>query len=152
MDEYNLDEVNWDPQLLGKEFYHFEQRVTREILLEYAAILGTTEALYMDPAAAQARGYRDIIALPTFVIWRGVDPVAPPAMRFTGTGINAGYDCHFSGVVYPGDTLTYTTCLVDMYEKTGRSGIMRFIVRETTVTNQQAEVIAHIRNAFILGW
>lgn len=152
MERDNTGGVHWDRSVLGKEFSRFEQCVTREMLLEYAAILGTTEALYTDPDAARARGYRDMIAVPTFVIWQGGNPVAPPALRFTGIGINAGYDCNFSGVVYPGDRLTYTTCLVDMYEKTGRSGTMRFIVRETTVTNQHAEVIAHIRNAFILGW
>jgi acyl dehydratase len=144
--------VNWDRSILGKEFQRFEQQVTRAMLLEYADILGATDTVYTHPEAARARGYRDIIAVPTFVIWRGGNPVAPPELCFSGTGINAGYDCHFSGVVYPGDTLTYATCLVDMYEKTGRSGTMRFIVRETTVTNQHEEVIAHIRNAFILGW
>jgi acyl dehydratase len=73
-------------------------------------------------------------------------------MGFNGTGINAGYACTFYRVVYPGDTLIYSTCLVDMYEKTGRSGTMRFVVRETTVTNQHGEAVAVLRNPFILGW
>jgi acyl dehydratase len=73
-------------------------------------------------------------------------------MHFTGLGINAGYDCTFYGVVYPGDTLTYSTCLADIYEKTGRSGIMHFAVRETTITNQHGHLVAVMRNPFVLAW
>lgn len=69
MERKNADGVNWDRSVLGKEFSRFEQCVTREILLEYAAMLGTTAALYTDPEVAQACGYRDMIAVPTFVIF-----------------------------------------------------------------------------------
>jgi hypothetical protein len=55
-------------------------------------------------------------------------------------------------VIYPGDTLTYSTCLADFYDKTGRSGTMRFVVRDTTVRNQHGEVVAMVRNPFILAW
>jgi acyl dehydratase len=144
--------VNWDRSLLGKEFSRFEQQVTRQMLLHYADIMGATDPIYVDPQVAQARGYRDIIAMPTFVIWHGAHPIVPPEMGFTGAGINAGYVCTFSGVIYPGDTLIHATCLADLYEKTGRSGTMRFVVRETTVTNQDGETVALVRNAFILGW
>jgi len=142
----------WDRSLLGKEFSRFEQHVTRAMMLEYVDLIGAREPVYTDPHAARARGYRDIIALPTFVAWRGTQPIAPPEMGFDGTGINAGYACTFYGVVYPGDVLTYSTCIVDMDEKTGRSGMMRFVVRETTVTNQQEDMVAVLRNPFILGW
>ena len=63
-----------------------------------------------------------------------------------------GYQCIFYGVIYPGDVLTYSTCLVDLYEKTSRSGTMRFVVREATVTNQHGETFAVLCNPFILGW
>src|SRR5215471_20081437 len=142
----------WDRGLLGQEFSRYEQHVTRAMILEYADIIGIKDGLYTDVHAAQARGYRDIIAPPTFVAWHGAQPIVPPEMGFSGTGINAGYACTFAGVIYPGDTLIYSTCLVDMYEKTGRSGTMRFVVRETTVTNQHGIVVTVLRNSFILGW
>jgi acyl dehydratase len=144
--------LRWDRGLLGQEFSRYEQHVTREMVLEYADIIGVTDLVYRDTQAARVRGYRDIIAPPTFVAWRGAQPIVPPEIGFNGTGINAGYACTFSDVIYPGDTLIYSTCLVDMYEKTGRSGTMRFVVRETTVTNQHGIVVAVLRNAFILGW
>lgn len=99
--------VNWDYNLLGKELGAFEQHVTREMLLEYVAILGATDPIYCLAEVAQARGYHDIIAIPTFITWRSGGLLVPGEMNFPGTGINAGYDCTFYAVVYPGDTLLY---------------------------------------------
>jgi acyl dehydratase len=144
--------VNWDREVLGKEFARLEQHVTRELLLEYATLMGTTNPLYLDADAARAQGYRDIIALPAFITAQGAQPLVPPELAFTGMGINAGYECLFYDVIYPGDTLTYATCLSDLYEKTGRSGTMQFVVRETTITNQHGDVVAVMRNTFVLGW
>jgi acyl dehydratase len=141
-----------DDRVLGKEFARNEQHVTRQMLLEYAATLGTVHPIYVDAEAARAQGYRDIIAMPTFITANAARPLAPAAFDFHGLGINAGYDCCFYGVIYPDDTLTYSTSIADLYEKTGRSGKMRFVVRETTVTNQHGEHIALVRNAFILDW
>lgn len=138
--------------VIGKAFDRREQQVTRELLLEYADLMGATHPIYLDPEVARARGYRDIIAMPTFLIAEASLPLVPPEIPFAGGGLNAGYDCAFYGDVYPGDTLTYSTCIVDLYEKTGRSGTMYFVVRETTVTNQHLETVALIRNPFILRW
>ncbi len=139
-------------KVFGKEFVRREQSVTRELLLEYADLMGVTHPIYRDPEAARAQGYRDIIAMPTFLIAEASLPLVPSEIPFTGGGLNAGYDCDLYGVIYPGDTLTYSTCIADLYDKTGRSGTMRFVVRETTVTNQHGEAIARIRNPFILRW
>ena len=144
--------ANWDRGLVGRVYSRTEQHVTRQTILNYASILGSTEPVHVDAEAARAQGYRDIIALPTFVTWHGAGPIAPPGMAVQGIGINAGYDCTFHSPVYPGDTLTYATRLADLYEKTGRSGTMRFVVRETTVTNQDGDTVAVLRNSFILGW
>jgi acyl dehydratase len=144
--------VNWDRRVLGKEFARLEQHVTRDMLLAYANLMGVTNPLYLDPQAARARGYRDIIALPTFVTTQGAQPLTPPELEYTGMGINAGYECIFHGVIYPGDTLIYSTCLSDLYEKTGRSGTMQFVVRQTTISNQHGEVVAVMHNAFVLRW
>ena len=139
-------------KVIGKEFDRREQHVTRELLLEYAALMGTTHPIYLDPDAARARGYRDIVAMPTFLVAEASLPLVPAEIPFTGGGLNAGYDCTFYADVYPGDTLTYSTCLADLYEKTGRSGTMHFVIRKTTVTNQHNDIVAQIRDPFILRW
>jgi acyl dehydratase len=139
-------------KVIGREFVRRVQQVTRELLLEYADLMGTTHPIYLDPKAARARGYRDIVAMPTFLVAEASLPLVPAEIPFTGGGLNAGYDCTFYADVYPGDTLTYSTCLTDLYEKTGRSGTMHFVIREMTVTNQHGETVAQIRNPFILRW
>ena len=144
--------VNWNRKILGKEFSHQVEYIAREMLLDFADLMGTTNPIYLDSHAARAQGYDDIIALAAFVMVRGALPLLPPELDFHGMGINAGYECRFDAVIYPDDTLTFSTCLVDMYEKTGRSGVMRFVVRETTVTNQHGKMVAIMRNPFILDW
>ena len=144
--------VNWDRKILGQAFSHQMRHISRQALLDFVTLMGTTNPIYYDPQAAWAQGYRDIIAMPAYMLVHGSIPLMPPALDFHGMGINAGYECTFFEVVYPDDTLTFSTCLVDMYEKTGRSGVMRFVVRETTVTNQHGETVAVVHNPFILDW
>jgi acyl dehydratase len=139
-------------EVIGREFVQREQQVTRELLLEYADLMGATHPIYLDAEAARAHGYRDIVAMPTLLVAEASLPLVPPEIPFTGGGLNAGYDCKFYREVYAGDTLTYSTCIADLYEKTGRSGTMNFVVRETKVTNQHCEIVALIRNPFILRW
>lgn len=139
-------------KVIGREFVRREQLVTRELLLEYADLMGTTHPIYLDAEAARARGYRDMIAMPTFLIAEASLPLVPPEIPFAGGGLNAGYECAFYREVYPGDTLTYSTRIADLYEKTGRSGTMHFVIREIKVTNQHHEIVALIRNPFILRW
>ena len=68
--------------------------------------------------------------------------------NWQGRGFLAGQ------VFYPlkplriGDEVTSTTALVDVYEKTGRSGALLFLVWDTVVTNQNSEEVARCRRSF----
>ena len=42
--------------------------VGREKIAEFAAAIGSTDPAHLDPAAAQALGYPDVIAPPTFAV------------------------------------------------------------------------------------
>ena len=48
--------------------------------------------------------------------------------------------------VKAGDVLTCTARVKDVYQKTGRSGTMAFLVVENTFVNQHGEAVA------IVGW
>ena len=50
--------------------------------------------------------------------------------------------------VYAGDQLTASSHLKDVYAKTGRSGIMVFVVWETTFRNQHGDVVAEVQESF----
>ena len=57
-------------------------------------------------------------------------------------GFDAGKDIEIGAAVAPGDVLTATSTVHDVYEKTGRTGTMTFIVFRTTVLNQRQETVA----------
>lgn len=52
--------------------------------------------------------------------------------------------------VRAGDRLTGVARIADIYEKTGRSGSMLFVVRETTFTNQNDVDVAKIRHSAVI--
>ncbi len=52
-----------------------------------------------------------------------------------------GTEIHQHRVIKPGDVLTGTRRLVDMYEKEGASGPLIFMVRELAITNQAGEAV-----------
>ncbi len=51
-------------------------------------------------------------------------------------GMNGGSEATYYTPMRPGDVIRSSTKLVDAYEKTGRLGVMMFLVNETTWTNQ----------------
>ncbi len=56
-------------------------------------------------------------------------------------GMNGGSEARYHNPMRPGDVIRSSTQLVEIYEKTGRLGVMMFVVNETTWTNQDGDVI-----------
>jgi len=56
-------------------------------------------------------------------------------------GMNGGSEATYYTPMRPGDVIRSSTRLVDVYEKTGRLGVMMFLVNETTWSNQNGETI-----------
>jgi hypothetical protein len=42
------------------------------------------------------------------------------------------------------------TKILDIYEKTGRSGRMAFVVRETAITDRQSEIVGTMRHITVI--
>ena len=84
-------------------------------------------------------------ASPTFVLRLRGSRFMPENMPNLGrTGFDAGKDIEFGVPVRVGDVLTAVSTVHDIYEKTGRSGSMAFVVLRTVVTNQRDEEVAVI--------
>ena len=105
---------------------------------------GETNPLYTDPAAAARGPHGGLIAPPTFAVsLRGKHFMPREMPRNLGrNGFDAGKDIEIGAPIRPGDVLTASSTVHDIYEKTGRSGTMVFIVFRTTVTNQRGETVA----------
>ena len=65
------------------------------------------------------------------------------------SGFDAGKDIELGVPVRPGDTVAIRSTLHEVYEKTGRTGSMYFVVIRFTMTNQRGEMLAIVDNRFM---
>ncbi len=107
----------------------------------FVEALGEPSPIYTSEQAARAAGYPRIPAPPTFAT-----ALRPHDVR-TGMGIDMRKVLHgeqeyeFRRPLYAGDTLTLVQRVADIYEKSGHSGAMDFLVLETTATDEKGEVV-----------
>jgi acyl dehydratase len=125
--------LDFDRSVIGSEFDRTVfAPVTKDAILEYAEASG-------EPSPAEQT------ASPTFVVRLRGHRWMPTNMPNLGrTGFDAGKDIEFGSPVRVGDVLTAVSTVHDIYEKTGRSGSMAFVVLRTVVTNQRNEQVAVI--------
>lgn len=124
--------------IVGEEFDRttFEP-VTAEQLVAYALACGETDPRWTQPGP-------DLVGSPTFALsLRGKHFMPKHLPTHLGQHqFDAGKDLEIGVPVLPGDVLTATSTVHDVYEKTGRTGTMTFVVFRTTVVNQRQEMVA----------
>jgi acyl dehydratase len=138
--------LDFDRSILGQVFDETTfPPVSKEEILEFAAALGEKNPLYTDEAAAAQGPYGGLVAPPTFVTKLRAKKFTPEHLpRFGKTGFDGGRDLEMYAPVRPGDTLTMVSTIHEIYEKTGRTGSMYFIVIRNEVKNQKGEKVAVI--------
>jgi acyl dehydratase len=139
--------IEFDRSILGKEFLLGTFKVTQEMIQAFAQAVGETDPRYLDADAAKLGSTGGLIAPPIFYDTFRAGQIPDPQVRFGKIGFNAGQRCEFYGPIRPGDTITMKARITDVYEKTGRTGKMVFIVRETTYENQQGEMLAKVEQS-----
>ena len=135
-----------DPTILGREFDRTEHgAVTAEELISFARALGETHPCYIQAGPG-------LIAHPTYCVrlkGRKFFPdTLPENLRFR-MSFDAGKDIALGPPIRPGDVITIVSTLHDVYEKTGRTGSMVFVVVRFTMTNQRDETVAVVDNRFM---
>lgn len=126
-----------DRSILGREFDRTAYTtVTADEVYAYAASTG-------EPIRRDALGE---IAPPTFVLRMHGRKFMPNELveGLGRAGFDAGKDVEFGVPVRAGDTLTSSSAVHDIYEKTGRSGTMVFVVLRTVISNQRGEQVAAV--------
>ena len=128
--------------LKGKQHAPFEYEVGREKIREYARAVGEENPVHLDPEAARAAGFSNVVAPPMFCVVYSAGAMGP-AILDPELEINLMMMVHgqqqfewFEPVV-AGDTITTTATLEDLYEKNG----MEFYVFETESTNQEGKPV-----------
>jgi N-terminal half of MaoC dehydratase len=135
--------LRFDPDILGEEFDRTEHDpVTADEILAFARSLGETSPCYVEPGPA-------LVGHPTYCIrFRGgkfFPDNLPEGLR-TRMSFDAGKDIEFGVPIRAGDRVTAVSTLHELYEKTGRSGSMVFVVVRFTMTNQRGERVAVVDN------
>lgn len=139
--------IEFDRSILGKEFVLGTFDVTEDMIKAFAQAVGETSPQYVDPQAAKETASGGLIAPPIFYDVFRADQIPDPKVKFGKVAFNAGQRCEFHAPMRPGDTITMKTRITDVYEKTGRTGKMVFIVRETTYENQKGERVALVEQS-----
>ena len=142
--------LEYDASWIGKEFDRYTYTVTKEEVATFATALGETNPLYTDASYAKTTPYGGIIAPPTFcIVFRSNAMLPDLKLSYGQRGFDGGKECQFLAPIRPGDTITGVDRIAQVYEKTGRSGSMIFIVRESELTNQRGETVAIVRQSLI---
>lgn len=120
--------------------------VTRSDIRRFAAAIGDTHPAYRDVAAAQALGYPDLIAPPTFLITLsatsdgGSALVSDPALGLDYTLVVHGEEKFtFHRPIRAGDRLDAVTTLTDIRE-VGRNELMLLVTEVSSDGEQVATV------------
>jgi acyl dehydratase len=127
---------------IGKEWPGATYQVGREKIREYSEALGLDNPVHFDLEAAQAAGYRDVVAPPMFCVVFSGRAMAPAildsevAMNFA-TMVHGGQEFEWGEPVCSGDEITTTPKCLEIYEKDGKG----FYVFESVSVNQNGEQV-----------
>jgi acyl dehydratase len=141
--------------VLGKEYPPYPVTVERGRIKDFARAIGDLNPFYLDDRVGAASEWGDVIAPPTFPITFR-DEAADSAALLHDLGVDISRVLHgeqefeLFHQLTPGTTYLCRSRVVDVYEKTGRTGPMAFVVREIAVTDRTGEIVATMRQTTVV--
>lgn len=140
--------------VLGKEFSPYAVTVERGKIKEFARAVGDLNPFYLDDRVGAASEWGDIIAPPTFATtFRDETADTNALLRELGTDISrvlhGEQEFELHRPLQPGHTYLCRAKVVDIYEKSGKSGPMAFVVRETVITEAD-ELVGAMRSTTVV--
>ena len=141
--------------IVGKEYPPFPVTVERGRIKDFAQALGDPNPFYINDAVGAASPWGDVIAPPTFSIsFRDEAADSGALLRDLGVDISrllhGEQEFEIHRQLVPGETYLCRTKVLDVYEKTGRSGPMAFVVREIAVTDRTGEIAVTMRQVTVV--
>jgi hypothetical protein len=120
-------------------------RVTREMILAFCEAVDERDARYVGPRAAGAVGSLEIEAPLSFAaIFGDGENIFSHYPAFNTRRLLAGIDLEFLAPIWAGDCIVTISRIKEVYEKTGRSGPMVFIVISSILQKQNGEIAARV--------
>jgi len=130
--------------------------VAAEHIGAFARALGDLNPRYLDPREAGGSGScGGIVAPPTYPIAFMTQAMAGGMDTFLELGLNfmtlvhGEQEFEYLRPVRAGETLALTGRVADIYEKSGSSGTLDFVVLETEARDTEGELVFFSRNTLI---
>ncbi len=132
--------------------------VEKGAIARFAEAVGDPNPLYRDVEYAGKSRYCSIIAPPGFFGWpvKGGEPlddlgdlVSHLSEAGYGRILDGGIEWEFFKPVRAGDKLAVTSLVKNIVERSGKTGKVLFVFRDTTYTNQNGDVVATARQTTI---
>ena len=127
---------------VGVESDPLTHDVERGAIIKFAEAIDDPNPLFNDEEAARNTRYGGLIASPTFLRSMPPGPLTVELPIPYPESLDGGSDWEYFGSVHPGDRITVTTKIADLYERQGRLGNMLFIIYEIKYVNQFGSVVA----------
>ena len=126
--------------------------ISEEMAFDVADAIEDGNPLYRDAEYARNSRFAGIIC-PPLATWKDIGPPIgyfgagqeshfQVPLPFNSYGLNGGSDWQFLRPAYAGAWITRQFRVLDIFEKPGRSGMLVFVVRLETQTNQLGQVIS----------
>ena len=131
----------------------FSTEVERGRLRFFAKATGQADPLYVDESTARAAGHPALPVPPTFFFCLEMDRPDPYGW-FDDLGIPLPKVLHgeqaftYHRLAYAGDTLTFDSRVVDIFDKKG--GLLEFVVQDNLITNQHQQLVAEFRRTVVI--
>ena len=133
--------------------------ISEEMIFELADAIEEPNPLYLDAVYAKKSRFGGLLC-PQLAGWKdwaprldyfgaGQDSHFEVPLPFKSYGFNGGSEWTFHRPVRLGDQITKNEKIVDMHERSGRTGQLVFIARESTQSNQRGELLLTIRHTSI---
>ena len=138
---------------IGHQLPASEMALDRSRLRFFAKAIGETAPIYTDVQAAQAAGYADLPAPPTFLFgaeldsgttYRLLELLDIPVVKLLHGEQSFTY--HQSACA--GDTVTVQSRIDDIYDK--KNGALEFLVKSSRATNQNNALVAEMRTVLVV--
>ena len=141
-----------DKKWIGHQLPSATLPIERSRLQFFAKAIGETDPVYTDLAAAQKAGYADLPTPPTFLfaaeLDAGVNDQLLADLQIPLSKLLHGeQQFTYYATVCVGDTVTVQSSITDIYTK--KNGALEFVVKESSVTNQNSELVAKMRTVLV---
>jgi len=142
-------------EMIGRVLSTGSATVGAENVAEFARALGDPNPLYVDAASARSGPFGTLVAPPTYPIAFMTQAMAGGMETFLELGLNfmtlvhGEQEFEYARPIRAGETLTLTGRIADVYEKTGSSGTLDFVVLETEARDAGGGLVFFSRNTLI---